>query len=157
MTNKNITSENRKNESGFSLIEVVIALVIFLVAILGVFAAFTFAVTFNSGNSKRSQALSILQKEVELMRSAKFTSSPTSTDTSLLGGVQAARNFVNTVDGNTYRIEITVDDDPLTNGVQINTAKTTKEVTILVTPIAANGSWVTAYQTRSVLIRSRAN
>lgn len=155
MTNKNITSENRKNESGFSLIEVVIALVIFLVAILGVFAAFTFAVTFNSGNSKRSQALSILQKEVELMRSAKFT--PTSVDASLVGGVQAARNFVNTVDGNTYRIEITVDDDPLTNGVQINTAKTTKEVTILVTPIAANGSWVTAYQTRSVLIRSRAN
>ena len=155
MINKNIASENRKNADGFSLIEVVIAMVIFLVAILGVFAAFTFAVTFNSGNSKRSQALSVLQREVELMRSAKFT--PTFVDLSLDGGVQAARNYVNVPDGNTYRIEITVDDDPYTNGVQINTAKTVKEVTILVTPIASNGSWVTAYQTRSVLIRSRAN
>ena len=154
MINKNITSENRRNDSGFSLIEVVIALVIFLVAILGVFAAFTFAVTFNSGNSKRSQALSILQKEVELMRSAKFT--PTSVDTSLAGGVQTARN-VPSADGVSYRVEITVDDDPLTDGIQIDTVKTTKQVTIIVTPIASNGSWVTAFQTKSVLIRSRAN
>ena len=144
----------KKNEGGFTLIEAVIAMVIFLVAILGIFAAFTYAVTFNSGNSKRSHALSVLQREVELMRSAKFV--PIFMDNSLTGGVKTPTTGVSS-DGFTYIVAITVDDDPFTAGVQINPTKTIKEVTIVVTPQAANGSWETAFQTRSVLIRTRAN
>jgi len=67
------------NEAGFTLVETVIALVILLIAVLGVFGAFTYAIRFNTGNSARSQALSVLQREVESLRSAKFT--PTITDT----------------------------------------------------------------------------
>jgi prepilin-type N-terminal cleavage/methylation domain-containing protein len=144
----------RKSENGFTLVEVIIAMVIFLVVILGVFAAFTYAVAFNSGNSKRSQALSVLQREVEQMRSAKFT--PTSTDPTLTGGVKAERT-VTSSDNFVYRINVTVDDDPFTDGVQTNAAKTIKEVTIVVTPQAVNGAWETAFQSRSVLIRSRGN
>lgn len=144
----------RKSKNGFTLVEVIIAMVIFLVVILGIFAAFTYAVAFNSGNSKRSQALSVLQREVEQMRSAKFT--PTSTDSTLTGGVKTART-VTSSDNFVYRIEVTVDDDPFTDGVQTNAAKTIKEVTIVVTPQAVNGAWETAFQSRSVLIRSRAN
>ncbi|MGC2235494.1 MAG: prepilin-type N-terminal cleavage/methylation domain-containing protein [Pyrinomonadaceae bacterium] len=141
-------------ESGFSLIETVIAMVIFLISVLGIFAAFTFAVSYNSGNSKRSQCLSVLQREVELMRSAKFT--PTFMDTSLTGGVKAAKTVVSS-DGFTYLVNVTVDDDPLTADVQINSAQTLKEITIVVTAQAANGSWETAFQTKSVLRRVRAN
>ena len=143
-----------KSKNGFTLVEVIIAMVIFLVVILGIFAAFTYAVAFNSGNSKRSQALSVLQREVEQMRSAKFT--PTSTDSTLTGGVKAERT-VTSSDNFVYRINVTVDDDPFTDGIQTNAAKTIKEVTIVVTPQAVNGAWETAFQSRSVLIRSRAN
>src|SRR5215207_8654036 len=59
-------------ESGFTLIEAVIALVILLIVVTGIFAAFTYSATLNTGNSRRSQALSVLQKEVALLRSAKF-------------------------------------------------------------------------------------
>jgi prepilin-type N-terminal cleavage/methylation domain-containing protein len=143
-----------RKENGFTLIEVIIAMVIFLVVILGIFAAFTYAVAFNSGNSKRSHALSVLQRKVEEMRSAKFT--PTSTDSTLTGGTKPAETFT-AADNFTYTVQITVDDDPFTDGVQTNAAKTIKEVTIVVTPQAVNGTWETAFQTRSVLIRTRAN
>ena len=73
-----------------------------------------------------------------------------------MGTIQTART-VTSSDNFVYRVEITVDDDPFTTGVQINNAKTLKEVTILITPQGANGNWVTAFQTKSVLRRERAN
>ena len=152
--NRKNSAAIRKGENGFTLIEVIIAMVIFLVVILGVFAAFTYAVAFNSGNSKRSHALSVLQRKVEEMRSAKFT--PTATDNMLLGGTKPAETFT-AADNFIYSVQITVDDDPFTDGVQTNAARTMKEVTIVVTPQAVNGAWETAFQTRSVLIRTRAN
>lgn len=67
-----------KKEDGFTLVEVIIALVILMISVMGIFAVFTYATVYNTGNSMRSQALSTLQKEVEMIRSAKFT--PTITD-----------------------------------------------------------------------------
>ena len=141
-------------ESGFSLIEVIIALAILLVAVLGIFAAFTYSTIYNGGNSRRSQALSVFQQEIELLRSAKFT--PTIMDSSLTGGVKTART-VTAADGFTYRVETTVDDDPFTAGVQVNNAKTLKEITLTVTPQAINGNWVVTFPTKVVLRRVRAN
>ena len=74
------------NESGFSLVEVVCALVILLIALLGVFVTFTYSINYNAGNSSRSQALALLQREVEQLRSKKFT--PDFTDPALYGGSQ---------------------------------------------------------------------
>src|SRR5215203_3969943 len=64
--------ETAQREGGFTLIESVIALVILMIVVAGVFGAFTYAATINTGNSRRSQALSVMQKEVELLRSATF-------------------------------------------------------------------------------------
>jgi hypothetical protein len=53
-----------------------------------------------------------------------------------------------------------VDNDPVTTGVQDETAKPNpaiKEITVTVTPQAANGSWVTAFPTKVVFRRVRAN
>jgi len=165
----------KKDESGFSLIEVIIALVILLVTVLGVFAAFTFATTYNAGNSRRSQALSVLQEEVELLRSAKFTRNgtdnyaPTTPDNGrrdLTGGEKAIKTVTlkkeGGLNGNSYTVKTIVDDDPFNPGIDIDSCspsctKTLKEITVIVTPQAINGNWVVAFPTKFVFRRVRAN
>lgn len=160
MNNKNATEsfprDVGKNESGFSLIEVVIALVILLISVLGVFAAFSFATTYNGGNNRRSQALSLFQQEIELLRSAKFTSTIYN-DPALTGGTKPSRTV--THQGYTYLVDVTVDNDPFTPLVQSAGDNTTtlKEITIAVTPQNVTGNWVTALQTKVVFRRVRAN
>lgn len=166
-------SSKSRNEAGFSLIEVVIALLILMVAVLGVFGVFVYAITINSGNSNRSQALSILQKEVELLRSAKFTPAVVSNVTTatptcasadngsrdITGGVKAAQRRCG-ADGTAYIVDTTVDDDPFTPNTpspQVDTTTSMKDITLSVTPIGSNGNWITAYRTTVVFRRVRAN
>ena len=152
---ENILLENPKNQSGFSLIEVIIALMILLIAVLGVFATFTYATIHNGGNSQRSQALSVSQQQIELLRSAKFT--PTIMDTALQGGVKPAVT-VTAADGFKYTVNVAIDDDPFTPGLSPrDDTKTLKEITITITPQSITGSWVVAYPTTVVFRRVRAN
>lgn len=143
-----------KSESGFSLIEVIIAMIILLVALLGVFLTFTYAVNYNAGNNSRSQALSILQQEVELMRSAKFT--PGVTDETLTGGTKTPK-IITSADASRFRVAITVDDDPFTTGVQTDATKTLKEISITVTSESPTPGWQTAIPTTVFLRRVRSN
>jgi prepilin-type N-terminal cleavage/methylation domain-containing protein len=143
-----------KNEDGFSLIEVIIAMIILLVALLGVFLTFTYAVNYNAGNNSRSQALSILQQQVELLRSAKFT--PGDTDPTLAGGTKTPL-IITAADGSRFRVEITVDDDPFTAGVQVDTTKTLKEISITVTSESPTPGWQTAIPATVFLRRVRSN
>ncbi len=158
----NFPIKSKKGESGFSLIEVIIALMVLLIAVLGIFATFTYATLYNGGNSQRSQALSVSQQEIELLRSAKFT--PTFTDPALTGGKKTPKPVTRTTidgDGGSYVVNITVDDDPFTDGIQIDNAvpktKTLKEITIEVTPQAKTASWIVAIPTKVVFRRVRAN
>jgi len=166
-TAKAFFADAKKTEKGLTLVEVVIAMVVFLVAVLAVFGGFVFAIKLNTGNSWRSQALSVLQKESELIRSAKFTPAitdnytPTGPDDNrrdLLGGTKAPR-FVTGADGTSYKVETFVDNDPVTTGVQsTNESITTfKEITIIVTPQATNGNWVLGYPVKGVFNRVRSN
>ncbi len=166
---KPFPAKEKKDEGGFSLIEVIIALVILLVAVLGIFAAFTFATTYNAGNSRRSQALSVLQEEVELLRSAKFTPtvtdnySPTDPDNGrrdITGGVKSLKTVTSKGDNRTYTVETIIDNDPFATGVQNDIqvpTPTLKEITLIVTPKAVNGNWVIAFPTKVVFRRVRAN
>lgn len=156
--NKIFSHEIKTIESGFSLIEVMIALVILLISVLGVFAVFTYATSYNAGNSRRSQALSVFQKKIEQLRSAKFT--PTNyNDPLLTGGVKTPEPVTSDGDNAKYLVETTVDNDPYTPGVQTTGDDTTKlkEITVTVTPQSANGNWVLAYKTKVVIRRTRAN
>lgn len=163
--------EMAKRERGFTLIEAVIALVILLIVIAGVFGAFTYSAVLNTGNSRRSQALSVLQKEVELLRSAKFVH-PSAGGADSYTPVDCndpRRNLTGTadgtprtlacpaIDGMTYLIETEIDDDPFTDGQQIDAAKHLKEIRVTVTQPARPGSWETAYATRAIFRRVRAN
>lgn len=146
--------KNRQSEAGFSLVEVTVAMVIFLIAILGVFISFTFAVNYNAGNSSRAQALALLQQRVEQMRSAKFT--PTLTDASLVGGEKTPEIIV-APDSNAYKIQVTVDDDPFTPNTQVDTTKLIKEVKVTVTLERPTPGWQTSVPATVVLRRVRGN
>jgi prepilin-type N-terminal cleavage/methylation domain-containing protein len=143
-----------EDASGFTLIEALVAIVILLIVLLGVFSVFTYAVIYNSGNNTRSQALSVLQREVELVRSYKFT--PVITDSDLTGGTKAAK-YVTAADGSSYKVDVIVDDDPNTAGVQTDATKTLKEVTISVAPANQVAGWQTAIGSQIVLRRVRGN
>lgn len=147
---------NAKSKSeGFSLIEAVIALAVFLVVVLGAYTSITYAINYNTGNMSRSQALSVLQQEVEQIRSAKFT--PQITDSILIAGEKPVRPITNP-DGRVFSSSITVDDDPFTAGIQTNTAGATlKHITITVVLASPSPGWQTASPSTVVLRRVRAN
>ncbi len=142
------------SESGFTLIEVAIAMLILLIALLGVSVVFAYAVSFNSGNNNRATALVILQQEVENIRSAKFT--PQVMDSSLAGGSHATRTII-TPDGGSFSFNVTIDDDPFTTGTQIDNTKSIKEITATVSLNRPTAGWQTSLPTTVVLRRVRGN
>lgn len=146
----------RDKEAGFSLIEATCSLIILLIALAGVATTFTYAINFNAGNSSRAQALAVLQQEVERMRSAKFTPPPNGIDSLLTGGRKAPKP-VTAPDGKRFRIQTTIDDDPLTDGIQIDNTKTIKEITVTVTLDSPTPGWQTAVPATVVLRRVRGN
>lgn len=144
-------------ESGFSLVEVIIALLVFLIVLLGVFGTFVYAINFNAGNNARSQALTVLQQEAELIRSKKFTPSfVTSPDPDLTGGAKTPKS-VPSEDGNKFRVQVVVDDDPFTSGIQVNNSTTMKEITLTVTLESPTPGWQTAVPATLIMRRVRGN
>ena len=142
-------------ENGFTLIEVSMALVIILIALLGVVFTFTYVINYNAGNNSRSQALAVLQQKVEQLRAAKFT--PTRTDPDLTGGTKTPEP-VTSPSGAQFTISVIVDNDPFTTGVQDEMVPTTlKEIKVTATLAAPNPGWQTAVPATIVLRRTRAN
>ncbi len=142
------------SETGFTLIETTIALVVILVAMLAIAQAFTFSIIYNAGNTSRNQAVSILQRETELLRSKKF--SPLTTDTELTGGTKPAK-YVFAPNGEKFQITNVIDDDPFTNGVQVDNSSTLKEITVTVELASPSPGWQTAIPIRVVMRRTRGN
>src|SRR5258705_6652344 len=66
-------AQRRANEGGFSMIESSVALVILMVAGLGVASVFTYSIQFNSGGNDRAVAISVAQQQMEQFRSVPFT------------------------------------------------------------------------------------
>jgi len=148
------------NESGFSLIETTIALVIILVALLGVFFTITFAITYNMGNNSRAQTVAVLQQEVERLRSAKFT--PGFTDPALYGTAAAGTAYTTTMNGQTFSVTTVIDNDPSTTAIDDETTVPSsgtsfKEITV--TTVLANPSpgWQTAVPAKVVMRRVKSN
>jgi prepilin-type N-terminal cleavage/methylation domain-containing protein len=140
--------------SGFTLIEVAVAMVIILISLLGVFVTFIYAINYNSGNNSRAQALAVLQQKVETLRSAKFT--PTITDSILTGGTRAAES-ISSADGNRFSIQVVIDDDPFTAGIQIDSTKSVKEISVTVTLESPSPGWQTSVPATVILRRVKAN
>ena len=153
------TDSVRKNpddaQGGFTLIETAVALVIILIALLGVVFTFTYAINYNSGNNARTASLAVLQQQVELVRAAKFT--PTITDPIVQGGTKADQDIA-TPNGMHFTVSMTVDNDPFTNGIQDETTPTTlKEIKITSRLSSPTPGWQFDIPTQVVLRRTRSN
>lgn len=71
-------------ESGFSLIETTIAMVLMLIVALGSASLFSFSIYNNSGGSDRAVSLALAQEAMEALRGATFNG--TTTDARLNAG-----------------------------------------------------------------------
>jgi hypothetical protein len=111
---------------------------------------------------------SVLQEEVELLRSAKFT--PTITDSyapatpdagrrDISGGTKAVRTVTSKGDGNTYTILTVVDNDPLSPEFKTKSSNQTHAERNHLDRDAAvrRRKLVTSYPTKVVFRRVRAN
>jgi type II secretory pathway pseudopilin PulG len=146
-------------ETGMTLIETTIALVIIMIALLGVVHSFTYAVTFNAGNAVRTESLALLQKEVETMRALKWTSGGIDP---LLNGTGNSCNPVITEvpssNGGIFRVERTVDDDPTTpTACEVDATTQLKDITVTIRLAAPSPGWQFAVPNTVVLRRTRGN
>jgi prepilin-type N-terminal cleavage/methylation domain-containing protein len=141
-------------DAGFTLLETSVAMIIILIALMGVFYTFTYAITYNAVNATRTQCLAIMQQEVELLRSKKF--SPVTTDAELAAGT-TTKVVTTTVNGGNFKVTDVVDDDPFTDGVQTDTTSTIKEITISVKLDAPSPGWQIAVPSTVVMRRTRGN
>lgn len=185
-THAQTSTENAaKSSAGFSLIEVVIAMIVMMIALFGVFSVFTYAITYNAGNKTRAQALAVLQEEVERYRAAKFNSTETDNFTpgtpddgrrDVTGGRKADRT-VTASNGMTFLVRVSVDNAPsvantpdppnldipqdetyVCQSPQGDPVECTlKVITIEVRLAAPNPGWQTAIPVRTVLRRVRGN
>ena len=73
---------NREEQQGFTLLETCIALVVMMVATLGVAGLFTYAISYNSGATDRALALAIAQQRMERLRKAPVTDTSLTTNAS---------------------------------------------------------------------------
>jgi type II secretory pathway pseudopilin PulG len=156
------SSKDISSEDGFSLIEAAIALVIILIALLGVAWSISAAITYNAGNNNRAKTLAVLQQEVERLRSAKFT--PTFTDNTLLGCDLGAACSTSTVTSESlsFLITKTIDNDPSTSDVddesEVLSADTSfKEIKVSATLANPSPGWQTAVPAEVVLRRVKSN
>jgi len=117
-------------EDGFTLFETTIALVLMMIAALGAASLFTFSINYNSGASDRLVALAVAQEQLERIRSAKFNA--TTTDAILTGGSSTQPGLIR--NGKRYSVTTTIDDDPTTANVEVNSTTTLKRITVAVAP-----------------------
>jgi len=125
------------SQSGFTLLEVTIALVLMMIVALGSASLFTFSIYNNSAGTDRASALAIAQEALETLRSAQFD--PRTTSTLLAGGSTVQSNIVRS--GRIFVLTKTIDDNPSTTAVDVNTASTLKLITVSVTPQSIGQGW----------------
>jgi Tfp pilus assembly protein PilV len=135
---------NVKGERGFTLIETAAALLILMIAGLGVVSLFTYGIRNNAGMKDRELALAVAQKRMEWIRGIPFNpttralaySFPNSTGSAAGGlGATAATGVSETITsgGRTYTVVTIISND----GGVTDANSTSKTITITVRPLGS--------------------
>jgi Tfp pilus assembly protein PilV len=138
------TTQLSAAEHGFTLIETCIALVILMVAGLGVASLFTYSIRYNSGGNDRALAMSIAQQQIEQFRSVAFTDPILAVSAATVLAPDTVSN------GRTYRVTKTV----IGSNNDVNGNPTLKTITIRIDPQSSGwaGFPVILRTTRSALV-----
>ncbi len=143
-----------QSESGFTLLETVVATIIMMVVALGVASLFTYSIKNNSLAGDRTLALAIAQRQLEELRSVSFANVEASVIAS--GGVSKT-----VTNGNrTFTVATTYNYLPSPPAAPTWTATlpaacATKRITVTVTPRGDSSS--TFSSTPSVFVMQRTN
>jgi Tfp pilus assembly protein PilV len=163
MTSRNgsLTTATRSGERGFTLAETAIALLIMMIASVGVVSLFTYAIKYNAGAKDRELAMAVAQKRVEWLRGIPFSASTRalayrypSTANPTSGGLAATAaagvTEKTTAAGRSYTVVTTI----ANAGGATNANSKIKKITIQVTPDGANTALgrVTLVTQRSILL-----
>ncbi|HEU4595878.1 MAG TPA: prepilin-type N-terminal cleavage/methylation domain-containing protein [Pyrinomonadaceae bacterium] len=120
-------SPQRAGQSGFTLMEVIVALSMMMVAGLGAAAVFLHAASNNTGAGERALAMAVAQQRVERLRSVSFD-------------LVASENTTVESAGRNYNVvtTVTVLDTDADDGKD-----TLKDIVVQVTPTNSHETWAT--------------
>ena len=131
ITNESLSGKVNSNESGFSLLETTIALVLMAIVGLGTASAFYYSFRSTDTAGNRELALAVAQQKMEQLRTLDMG------DASLVatGGSSATV----TSSGRQYTVLTAIVDSNIVNG-----NATVKTITVRVTPNSDTSSWATS-------------
>ena len=119
-----------RSESGFTLIETAISMVLLAIIGLGIVSLFAYAASSTSSAADREMASAVAQQRMEQLRTAAFTDTalnPTSAEGTSVEVMRLGRR---------YRV-VTI----IANSTIVNSQVTSKTITVKVIPLAANAEW----------------
>src|ERR1044072_7139378 len=132
-------NQTPNGQSGFSLLETTIALVVMMVGALACSSFFVSPLKNNVGGSERALAMAVAQQQLEQLRSVSYEDTTLNAGTTTTTVRNGERN---------YTVERTIVDDTNINGP----IKQLKLITITVTPQTAGANWM---RTPVVLVSRR--
>jgi Tfp pilus assembly protein PilV len=132
-------NETPNSQSGFSLMETTIALLVMMVGALACTSLFVFSLQNNVGGSERALAMAVAQQQLEQIRSVDYEDATLAAGTTTSTVRNGERN---------YTVQRTVTDDTNPDG----SLKQLKRITITVTPQTAGADWM---RTPVVLVSQR--
>jgi len=134
------TRNPKTQESGFTLVETVIAFVVMMVAALAMASLFVYSIQNNVGGDERARAMAVAQRQLEQLRSVDFNDSTLAVGTTTLPTITSA--------GRNYTVVRTITNEMNSDG----TLKGLKKISISVTPASADRPW---QRTAVVLVSHR--
>jgi Tfp pilus assembly protein PilV len=160
MYNDNTAAKRDATESGFTILEAAIALVILMVIGLGIASLFTYSIQANGKADDRELAMALAQKRMEWLRTIPFTTQTRSLAYSFPDGGLAATPTAGVSEtvtnaGRTYTINTTISDlNFVPTGQPDAGASTLKRIQVSVTPATAITGFdtVTVYTQRSTQV-----
>jgi Tfp pilus assembly protein PilV len=121
-------SQSIKSEQGFTMLEIVIALVLMMIVVLGAAALFGYAINYNSGAYDRTLAHAVAQRQMEYLRRVPYAN--------LTTPAQPEPNIISS--GRPFSIVTTICADAAAN---CGGSATLKKITIDITPLSG-AVWV---------------
>ena len=119
-------------QSGFTLLETAIAMVVMMVGGLGIAAVFAYAIKNNNGSRDRAIAIAVAQQEIERLRALPFNDTALNATPTLVVPVTVSNG------GRNFSMRTTI----------LNTSPSLKTIQIRVTPLGNSDAWAS----RTVLI-----